>query len=114
MMLCLDHEAHGEHNKLTVGYMVSRAKHPGVKHRATKPTSHEDKVQHVARSRAVSIAIPSHLMEWLVEPCVGRLMECLVLEPCVSIEELFAHIEVHQPHAILIALPKAMGANHDL
>ena len=83
-----------------VRHMVGGEKHSGTKHRGVKLTVYEDKVHHVTRSRAVTIAVPSRLMEWLV------------LEPCVGNEELVAHIEVQEPRPILIAFTNAMRTNH--
>ena len=60
-----------------------------------KPTAHEGIVQHVAMSRAVTFAIPS-----------GLIMGVACVEQCVGSEEL-VDTEVQQPHAILVALPKA-------
>ena len=54
----------------------------------------------MTRSRAVTIAVPSRLMEWLV------------LEPCVGNEELVAHTKVQEPRPIFIAFTKAMRTNH--
>ena len=83
-----------------VRHMVGGAKHSGVKHREEKPTVYKDKVHHVTRSRGVTIVVPNRLMEWLV------------LEPCVGNEKLVDHTEVQEPCPILIALTKAMRTNH--
>ena len=90
-------ESHGGNNHFMV---VDGVKHSGVKYRGVKLTVYEDKVHHVTRSRAVTIAIPSHLMEWLV------------LEPCVGNKELVAHTEVQEPHPIPIAFTKVMTTKH--
>ena len=88
-MLGLNLESHDENNHFMVRHIVDRAKHCSVKHRGAKPTVYEDKVHHVTRFGEVTIAVPS------------RLMECLVLEPCVGNEELVAHTEVQELRPIV-------------
>ena len=98
-VLGLNLESHGGNNLFMIRHMVGGAKHSGVKRRGAKPTFYEDKVDHVTRSKVVTIAVPSCLMEWFV------------LEPYVGNEDLVAHTEVQEPRPILIAFTNAIFTN---
>ena len=79
MVLGLSVESHGGKTHFMVRHVVGGEKYSGVEHRGAKPIVYEDEVHYVTRSKVVTIAVPSCLMEWLV------------LEPCIDHEELVAH-----------------------